>query len=177
MNKGRRYIQSAQSLTDLAFHEAEGTLAWVDDLKTMHIFQNGWWAVFVATDSAEILNVMTYDYNKAQDILAIPDTYTELNNYTSPSRPAGIYEVGMSFTWDFTIVNRSAYFRWTTDGGGNWNEFISEPKDVQDKQGVYYQYPVDHPGGPMSITTQMRKEDGLGVLNVTFSDVWFRRVA
>ena len=176
-NKGRRYIQSVETVADLSVLEAEGTLAWVDTDKAMYVFANGGWVLFEPVDPNEILAVMTYDFDKATDILNIPDTYTQLNNYTSPSRPAGIYEVGMSFTWDFTIVNRSAYFRWSTDGGTVWNEFVSEPKDVQDKVAVYYQYPINHAGGPMSIITQMRKEDGLGVLNVTFSDVWFRRVA
>ena len=152
-NKGRRYIMSVQAVTDLSIHEADGTLAWVDDEKSMYIFSSGGWVLFEPVDPVEILNVMTYDYDKATGILNIPDTYTELNNYTSPSRPAGIYEVGMSFTWDMTIVNRSAYFRWTTDGGAFWNEFVSEPKDVQDKSAVYYQYPFNHPGGPMSIQT------------------------
>ena len=175
--KGRRYIEAVDTAANLADVAAEGTLAWVDDEKSVYAFSNGGWVLFQPTDPSGILGVMTYDYDKQSNILNIPETYTTLNNYTSPSRPAGIYEVGMSFTWDFTIVNRSAYFRWSTDGGTIWSEFVSEPKDVQDRVAVYYQYPINHPGGTMQIHTQMRREDALGTLNVTFSDVWFRRVA
>ena len=177
MNKGRRYIMSVDLVTDLATQEAEGTLCWVDSEKTMYIFQAGGWQVFLATDPDAILAVMTYDYDKQSNFLNIPETYITLNDYTSPSRPAGVYEVGLSFTWQFDIANRSALFRWTTDGGTIWNEFQSEPKDVQDKAATYYQYPFVHAGGPMSIQTQMRKQDANGTLDVTFSDVWFRRVA
>mgnify|MGYP001822452352 CR=1 FL=1 len=177
MTAGARHIQAVRLTADLPTTAQDGDQCWDYEAGVMWVWKEGGWELFQTTDPAEILNVMTYDFDKAQDILNIPETFTELNNYTSPSRPAGIYEVGMSFTWDFTIVNRSAYFRWSTDGGTFWNEFVSEPKDVQDKVAVYYQYPINHPGGTMSIITQMRKEDALGVLNVPFSDVWFRRVA
>jgi hypothetical protein len=176
-NKGRRYIQSVQTVTDLAVLEAEGTLAWVDGEKSMYVFANGGWVLFEPVDPASILAIMTYDYDKASNILNIPETYTELNNLVTPARPAGVYEVGLSFTWQFDIANRSALFRWSTDGGVIWNEFQSEPKDVSDKSATYYQYPFVHPGGTMQIATQARKQDANGTFDVTFSDVWFRRVA
>ena len=177
MTAGQRHIQAVNLTADLPTQAQDGDLCFDREANVMNVWENGGWELFAAVDPAEILNVMTYDYDKASGILNIPETYTELNNFTSPSRPAGVYEVGMSLTWDFTIVNRSAYFRWSTDGGVVWNEFVSEPKDVQDKMALYYQYPFNHGGGPLSIITQMRKEDALGVLNVPFSDVWFRRVA
>lgn len=177
MTAGLRHIQSVRLTADLPTSAQDGDMCWDYQTSLMNVWRNGGWELLTAVDPVDILAVMTYDYNKQQDILNIPETYTELNNYTSPARPAGVYEIGMSFTWDFTIVNRSAYFRWTTDGGTFWNEFVSEPKDVQDRTAVYYQYPINHAGGPLSIITQMRKEDALGVLNVPFSDVWFRRVA
>jgi hypothetical protein len=177
MTAGARHIQAVRLTADLPTQAQDGDLCWDYQTDTMNVWRDGGWELFQTVDPAEVLNVMTYDYDKASNILNIPETYTQLNDYTSPSRPAGVYEVGMSFTWDFSLVSRSAYFRWTTDGGTNWNEFISEPKDVQDRSAVYYQYPFNHAGGTMNIITQMRKEDALGTLNVTFSDVWFRRVA
>ena len=176
MTAGARHIQAVNLTADLPYNAQDGDLCYDRETEVLNIWRNGGWES-VATAPGDVLAVMTYDYDKQQDILNIPETYTQLNNFTSPSRPAGIYEVGMSFTWDFTLVSKSAYFRWSTDGGSTWNEFISEPKDVQDKMAMYYQYPFNHPGGQMNIITQMRKEDATGTLNVTFSDVWFRRVA
>jgi hypothetical protein len=174
---GARHIQAVRLTADLPTQAQDGDLCWDYQTDTMNVWKEGGWELFQTVDPAEVLNVMTYDYDKQSNILNIPETYTELNSFTSPSRPAGIYEVGMSFTWQFDIANRSALFRWTTDGGTTWNEFQSEPKDISDKNATYYQYPFNHPGGTMQIITQMRKSDVNGTLDVTFSDVWFRRVA
>jgi hypothetical protein len=177
MSAGKRYIEAVRTTADLPSSAQEGDLCWDYETQTMSVWKNGGWEIFQTVDSQEVLSVMTYDYDKQANILNVPETYTEINNYTSPSRPAGVYEIGMSFTYAFNQTNRSVYWRWSTDGGTVWNEFRSEPKDVQDKFARYYQYPVDHAGGPLSIITQTRKEDVLGVLDVFFSDVWFRRVA
>jgi hypothetical protein len=123
MTAGARHIQAVRLTADLPTQAQDGDLCWDYQTDTMNVWRDGGWELFQTVDPAEVLNVMTYDYDKASNILNIPETYTQLNDYTSPSRPAGVYEVGMSFTWDFTIVSRSAYFRWTTDGGTNWNEF------------------------------------------------------
>jgi hypothetical protein len=177
MTAGLRHIQAVKLTADLPTSAQEGDLCWDYETMQMNVWRDGGWTLFAQTVSEDILDVMTYDYNKASGFTNLPETYSTLNDYTSPSRPAGVYEVGMSFTYDFDQANRSVYFRWSTDGGTNWNEFVAEPKDVQDKSAVYYQYPFSHPGGTMQIETQIRKEDVNGILNAPFADVWFRRVA
>ena len=124
----------------------------------------------------ELFDVLTYDYAKAQDILNIPDTYTELVALLTPSRPVGVYELGMSLTYNLDTANRSVFLRFTTDGGVSWNEFSAEPKDSTDDEPHFYQFPVTHAGGAKDIQIQARKEAATGVLDVHFADTWFKRV-
>ena len=150
-------------------------MCWDNETKVMNVWRNGGWEA-LTTNASDIFATLTYDYTKAGSTLNIPETYTPVGSTTSPSRAAGVYETGFSLTYLFPDINDSAYLRFRINGG-SWNEFVSEPKDVQDRNAVYYQFPFDHPGGAMSIEVEMRKEDvGANPLDCLFCDTWFRRV-
>ena len=124
----------------------------------------------------ELFDVLTYDYAKAQDILDVPETYTPIVSMVTPSREAGIYEFGLSLTYNMDTASRSVLLRFTTDGGLIWTEFMAEPKDSTDDQPHFYQFPMDHPGGSLDVQMEMRKETSGSVLDVHFADTWFKRV-
>jgi len=124
----------------------------------------------------EIFEILTYDYTKAVDINAIPEVYTPVVGMVTPSRPVGIYEMGLSLTYNFSVANKSVFMRFSTDGGVSWNEFTAEPKDTTDDEPHFYQFPMEHVGGAVDMQIEARKEDANGVLNVHFADIWFKRV-
>lgn len=120
----------------------------------------------------------TYDYEKAGATLDVPDTYTSLGILTTPQRVPGVYEFGMSMTWDFNRTNNSAYFRFSTDGGSTWNEFVKEPKDSTDSNAEYYAFPVDITSeSVLDLRVEGHKETGAGTLDVRFLDLWVERKA
>ena len=124
---------------------------------------------------AELFSILTYDYNKAQDILDIPDTYTPLAS-VSADREAGVYELGLSVSWTFDRTTNSAFIRFSIDDGVTWNEFEAEPKDKTNINATYYAFPHVHSGGAISMEIEAKKETGAGALDVQFADVWIQRV-
>ena len=125
---------------------------------------------------AELFDILTYDYAKATDILNIPDTYVSLVSLTTPSRDAGVYEYGISLTYKLDTANRSAYLRFSTDGGATWTEFISEPKDKTDDSPHFYQFPKNLAGGILNFEIQAKKETAANLMDVSFADIWIKRV-
>lgn len=174
MTAGSRYIQAVNRTADLP-NSTEGSLCWDNESKAMSVWRNGGWEALTSSPG-DIFATLTYDYTKSGSTLDISEVYAQVSETTSPSRPAGVYEVGFSLTYQYPDINDSAYLRFRTNGGA-WSEFTSEPKDVQDLNGVYYQFPFEHGGGQMSIEVEMRKEDALAAqLDCLFADTWFRRV-
>ncbi len=126
---------------------------------------------------AELFDILTYDFQKAPANLDVPDTFVDIANLVAPTRPAGVYEMGMSITWTFDRTNRSAYMRFSGNGGTTWNDFTAEPKDSTDANVIYYAYPKIYDGvAPLQIQVQARKETAAGTLAVNFVDVWIKRI-
>lgn len=118
----------------------------------------------------------TFDYHKTNSPIAVGDSWTEINALAI-DRPAGLYVWAVSVTWVFDSSNRSAEFRFSTDGGQTWGEaWRLEPSDNTNRHPLFYSFPVQHAGGPRSVIMQARKLSAQGVLTVTYSDLWYQRV-
>lgn len=130
----------------------------------------------LAEEDMSVFATLTYDYAKVSNVLDIPETWTPVLTLTTPNRPDGVYEFGMSFTYDFPDTNDSAYVRWRIDGGV-WNEFRSEPKDIQDRIAAYYAFPAQYAAGVHVMDFEMRKDViTANQLDLLFLDLWFHRV-
>ena len=82
----------------------------------------------------------------------------------------------MSFTYSFPDTNDFAESRFRVDGGA-WNEFKSEPKDIQDKIANFYEYPSDYASGVHTIEFEMKKSTAVAnQLDLLFLDLMFQRV-
>ena len=126
--------------------------------------------------ATDIFAVLTYDTNKAENILDISEVWTPVLTLNTPNRDAGQYNWGVSMTYTFISATKSAFFRWRQDGGA-WSEFQSEPKDITDKTAVYYAFPSGYAAGTHVFEAQMRKEDsGSGQLDLLFIDMFFQRI-
>ena len=124
---------------------------------------------------AELFSIATYDYSKEAEVNDISSTYTEIVS-VSAVRDAGVYELGVSLTWDFDRTTNSAFFRFSIDGGLTYAYMEQEPADKTNNSPFYYAFPRAHTGGEISILFEARKETGAGTLNISFADAWIKRV-
>ena len=171
---GKRYIDSFPSATDFPVDAPDGAQAFAEDEQVMYFRANNAWQAFSGGDS--IFNTLTYDTVKATDVLDIQDVWTPIATLTTPSRPAGKYVVGMSFTYSFPDTNDYAEARFRVDGGV-WNDFRSEPKDIQDRIANFYEYPSDFAAGVHTIEFEMKKSTiTANQLDLLFLDLMFQRV-
>jgi hypothetical protein len=175
MTAGQRHIQSVNITADLPTQAQEGDLCWDKELGAMNVWKDGGWTG-LNTGAADIFATLTYDTDKAVNVLNIPDVWTPILTLTTPSRPAGKYVVGLSFTYRFPDTNDFAEARFRVDGGA-WNEFRSEPKDIADRIANFYEYPADYASGVHTIEFEMKKSTPTAnQLDLLFLDLMFQRV-
>jgi hypothetical protein len=123
---------------------------------------------------AELFDIMTYDFDKRDDQLDLPETWTEIAHVTA-DREAGTYDMSMAIHWIFDRTNKSTYVRFSVDGT-NWYEFTGEPKDKTDSNATYFAFPYAHLGGQIDLFVEIKKETGAGVLDVVHAAAWIQRV-
>ena len=124
----------------------------------------------------EFFDITTYDYNKVNNILDIPETYIEIASLSTPVREAGVYEIGYSLTASFDQSNSSIYIRFSIDDGGTWSELVYEPSDASNVIAEAYPFPKEQDEGAFNMKFEARKESALGVFNIAFLDLWYKRV-
>jgi len=117
----------------------------------------------------------TYDYIKETAITVTDDVYEEIARLTTPSRVAGTYKLSQSMLYSLNSTTTSAYFRFSLDGGSNWNEIRREPKDNTDTLPSAYTSTYVHTGGVFEVIIQSRKESAGDILTVAILDVIFER--
>jgi len=118
---------------------------------------------------------MTYDYMKEEGITVTDDTYEQIGELVTASRVAGTYKVTLSMLHTLDTTVRSAYFRFSLDGGSIWVEVPREPKDTTDKDPRTLTQTIVHAGGVMDIKVQARKESTGDVLVVNSLNIIFER--
>jgi len=117
----------------------------------------------------------TYDYEKVKDQVTTSATYAPLASMVTPDRIAGTYEIKISATFTYDTITKSAYFRWSIDGGTNWEEFNVEPKDTTDKKALDYSFPMEHLGGAKDIRLEYKCEADGNTLTVLFANLVFEQ--
>ena len=119
--------------------------------------------------------VPSYDYIQGNSITVTGATYEQIARLTTPSREAGIYKMSQSMMYSLNSTATSAYFRYSTNGGGTWNEIRREPKDNTDVLPSTYTTTIVHPGGVFELVIQAKKENALDILTVLSIDATFER--
>ena len=105
----------------------------------------------------------TYDYVKVGETAGAPisvvdDTYETIAELITPSRPAGTYEMLVSMVWTYSTAARSAFYRWSSDGGATWKELSTETKDKTNTENFSYSFPKSLASGITHLILQARKE-------------------
>ncbi len=114
----------------------------------------------------------SYAYYKAKDVIDIGDTYELIANL-AVDRDAGVFELGVSFTYNFDRTGHSVYLRFSTDGGSTWNEFTSAHVNKTDATSGYYAFPHVHSAdGVIQIRVEAKKDTSAGQFDINFLDVW-----
>jgi len=127
------------------------------------------------TDIQGIKDIQTnYYYKKVAGSSTTSNTYTQLNRLTVTTPPSGVYEYKFSMTWNYNSTTKSAYFRFSTDGGVTWNEVRKEAKDVTDNYPVFYAFPyvfTQTGTDDIDLIVEYRTETNGDVLNVSYIDI------
>ena len=126
--------------------------------------------------------IKLYDYAKlhfvkASAILNIGETFQQLVTMTTPVLEAGVYMISFSWEADFNDQKNQPFeTQITGDFAGNiYSDSIGD-NDVNIKT-RYYAFPVELPGGPVTIGVQGRKSAAfISQLNVDFIDIMVYRV-
>ena len=171
---GARFVMTVDNTSQLSDFEAEGTMCWDYQAKLMMVFDQGGWRALTASPG-DIFGIMTYDYQKESAILNIGDVYQPIITLTTPARPAGLYYLGLSYTYTFPDTNDSVFLRWRVDGSA-WQEITSEPKDIQDVIPGYYAFPKQYVAGVHVVEVEARKTTGGNQFDMNFIDVFFQRI-
>jgi hypothetical protein len=126
----------------------------------------------------DVFDIITYDYERVDSQMDLPDTWTKINEVITPDREIGVYEIGMAVHWVFDRTTKSAFIRFSLDGGNTWSEFTGEPKDKTDSNATYFAFPYENAtdGGVIQVKVEIRKESGAGTLDVPRSAAWIKRV-
>lgn len=121
--------------------------------------------------------LMTYDNaNLTSPIIVNSDVYTEVLRLTTPPRVQGTYEIKMSMIYSYNTISRSAYFRWSEDGGNTWFEMQEEPKDTLNKLVKSFFHVDEFAGGIKDIIIQSHCENATDILNIYDMLIAYQRV-
>ena len=117
-------------------------------------------------------------YYKSASASAVdcPEVYTTLIDLITDPLEQGLYEFGFSLSYSLNTATKSAYLRFSTDGGTVWHEFIQEPKDNTDITPVMYGYPAQW-SGIKNILIEARSEATGDLVHVSFVDAWIKLVS
>ena len=112
-----------------------------------------------------------YIYSKAQAV-TIEDTWTDLCEVSAVENDHATFEYKMALSFELDSAIHSAHFRYSIDGGINWDETIIEPSDATNKQGIAYFFPKDVlEDAGVSLKLQAMKSDAADVMTINFADV------
>ncbi len=124
---------------------------------------------------ADIAGEVVFRFVNTVDVLDIPDTFTPIAMLDVGFKPAGIYMVGAAVSWTFDRMTEYVEQRWRINGG-DWNEQIVKPNDVDEKHNDYYAFPDLYEDGPFLLEFEMRKETMLGTLDLQRLSLFIQRV-
>lgn len=73
-----------------------------------------------------------YHYNVGNPTSITSNEYSSISRLITPALPVGTYEARLSVLAQYDTASRSAFVRFSNDGGINWFESRKEPKDTTD---------------------------------------------
>ena len=135
-------------------------------------------ATQTALDSKQ--GIFSYDYQKegitsGGAITIVDDTYQTICELITPSRPAGTYELLASMVWTYDTASRSAFYRWSADGGSTWKELSTEASDKTNTENFSYSFPKELPEGVVHMVLQARKENAADEMIVDHANLVVER--
>ena len=120
-------------------------------------------------------DVHTYDYATINDVLDIPDTFTNILTLTTPYRDKGDYSIGFNAEFKFTSNNKQLFMRSRVDGGP-WRDYAYAPTDTSFITPYSYDKIIPFEAGIHTLEVEMRKEDAQGVFDMVTFGLKFERI-
>jgi len=122
---------------------------------------------------------MAYFYDK-QSAITITQTdpaYQQIASIAYNNAPPGVYEYRISLSHTIDSVVNSSLFRFSIDGGVNWDTFRTEAKDISDVVPLYYAFPKEYASiTSLSLIIEAAKTNAGDTMVVTFVDAIIAQV-
>lgn len=115
----------------------------------------------------------SYFYNIAQNITNIQTLWTPISSLDIVDAVAGVYEAGISMEWIDDVADCTMNVRVRYNGGA-WKAYAKKNADPLEYQTFFYQFPKDHPGGPLTINLEAKVS--AGSMDIPYINQWVRRV-
>jgi len=115
--------------------------------------------------------VHNYQVNQVSGVSTTSSAYTPINSLTVSNAAPGTYEITLSMLFSYSTITRSAFFRFSRDGGVSWKEIRQESKDLTDNIASTYVTTAVHTTGDLGIQVEYRTEADADILNVATMDI------
>lgn len=132
-------------------------------------------ANFIAGAVQAVKDFYTYDFTHVENVVINSDTYSLAARLLTEDRDAGTYSITNSMLYSYDSTNRSAYFRFSLNGGIDWIEIRKEPKDNTDKLPESYTTTLEHTGGIIDVRIEARCESNGDILTIYKLDIMLKR--
>ena len=97
----------------------------------------------------------TYEFDKFQggtaNPMVITDQWTTILDKDLGRKDSGVYEYKHSITFKMSVVNKSAEFRFSLNGGTTWEERFLEVKDKTNIEDTESLFPMEVPQGGIDV--------------------------
>ena len=125
---------------------------------------------------AELFDILKYSTDK-QTVLDLGTVSQTVASTTIVGAVAGTYELGYAFSANFNGSKGSPLFHSISGTYANPTEHAIVAEANADHKNVSYAFPIVHAGGDLTMALDMRKDPGIGLLDVDWVDVVIKRVA
>ena len=115
--------------------------------------------------------VNNYQVSQVSGISTTSSAYSSANSLTVSNAVPGTYEITLSMLFSYSSITRSAFFRFSSDGGVSWREVRQESKDLTDNIASTYVTTAVHTTGDLGIQVEYRAEADADILNVAAMDI------
>ena len=125
----------------------------------------------------ELFDILQVKITKVSGVTDIPDTWQPLASVSLTALEMGTYEYGLSISGSMGDRQESAHIRFSSDNGTNWVVFSREAKDLGDTLEWTYQYFKVGASGTLTMQIEAKKDTGGSQYDISYADVWIKRVA
>lgn len=127
----------------------------------------------VSTLESRVPFELSYNFVKSGGLNISSDVFSPIATLPTVAAPAGsTFEIKVSMSTQYSETSRSAYIRFSIDGGINWKEYVKEAKDATDVTPFFYSFPKTFPTATdIDLVLEGRCENSSDVFTINYADL------